>query len=462
MVATVDPAATTAQAKEVTEYIRFIVPFAVLVLWIGLGYLWNRRYRPIRLKAGKPIQTFNSILGQIISISFKEDSRPLFAPKKETKKKKGQENDQKKPANNKLIKLATWRNFNRLALIVSLILIALNLIAGVYIFIALIMIVTVRSNQVRDQRFKALMRMYEVAAVELKYPRNENTNPWSWVAVKWENLFTPGDINVQFPAAYKSEEIKNRENFERHFNGTVTDDNTWTYKWVSSESVVKCSPVKHIPNMAPYPGSADREWNEIPIGVGVDGEIVWDIKKVPHALITGTSGAGKSTLQRNLIFHCIQHPDKIRFLGIDVKRVELKPYAKYNNVVVGIAVDTEEGVEICRFARDEMMDRYEKMEELGVNNFLLLPNPPHALMVMVDESYQFLAPRGIKTDEGKAEDELKAEASVIISDIARLGRAAGVHLVLATQRPDRNVMSDNLQANFTCRIVTGRTTCPNF
>jgi DNA segregation ATPase FtsK/SpoIIIE-like protein len=103
-----------------------------------------------------------------------------------------------------------------------------------------------------------------------------------------------------------------------------------------------------------------------------------------------------------------------------------------------------------------MMNRYEQMEQLGVNHFKDLPEMPYALMVMIDESYMFLAPSGIKTDEAKEEDALKGEASKAIGDIARLGRAAGVHLVLATQRPDATVIYGELKQNLAARIAAGR------
>lgn len=432
--------ATTESAPSLGASTLIVVPIVLLVLWIGLGYMWNQRYRPKKQKAGVAIASFNNILGRVLKFILKEDNFPS-----------------KKIKNPKVAKFVTWRNtYLALAAIALILSIAGNSASAMFTIILLV-VIAARTRKVFAARHIVLMRMFEVAAFELKFPRDANLNPWGWVKVaKWENLVVPGETQVSFPAAYKSEDVKNRENFERHFNGTVTDDNTWLYKWKSSESNVLCSPVTHIPTMAKYPGSANRKPNEIPIGVGADGEIVWDINVVPHALITGTTGGGKSTIQRNLIFHCVQHPNDWRFLGIDVKRVELKPYLKYDPVVVGIATTLEDGVEICRYARDEMMDRYEKMENLGVNHYHDLPDKPFALMLMIDETYMFLAPSGIKTDEGKAEDDLKGEASKILGDIARLGRASGVHLVLATQRPDAKVIYGELKQNLAARIAAGR------
>lgn len=268
----------TAATDSLSGYMWAIYPIMFIAAWAGLGYLWNYKFRPRQTKAGRATQSFNAILGKTIKLSFFEDRYPLTKIKNPTAQK-----------------YATWRNLNRVMLAVSIIMSALGSPNAIWAWVFLIVIIAMRSNKVFSARHRILMRMFEVAAVELKYPRNANLSPWGWVSVqKWDNLTTPGTTHVQFPASYKSEDQKNRDNFERHFNGTVTDDNTWVYEWKTSQSTVICSPVEHIPTMAHYPGSADREWNEIPIGLGANGEVVWDIKTVPHALITGTTGGGKN------------------------------------------------------------------------------------------------------------------------------------------------------------------------
>jgi hypothetical protein len=270
-------ATTTDSASGLGASSLLIVPIAILALWIGLGYMWNQRYRPKKQKAGVAVASFNNILGRILKFVFKEDNFPS-----------------KKIKNPKLAKFLTWRNIYLILAALAIILGMAGNSSSVMVSIILLVVIAARTRKVFVARHSVLMRMFEVAAFELKYPRDANLNPWSWVRVsKWENLTIPGETQVAFPAAYKSEDFKNRENFERHFNGTVTDDNTWLYKWKSSESNVLCSPVTHIPELVKYPGSANRKPNEIPIGVGADGEIVWNINEVPHALVTGTTGGGK-------------------------------------------------------------------------------------------------------------------------------------------------------------------------
>lgn len=196
---------------------------------------------------------------------------------------------------------------------------------------------------------------------------------------------------------------------------------------------------------------------EVPLGVGEGGkQVVWDPRKSPHMLLTGTAGSGKSVIQRNIIFHCIQHPRHWRFVGIDVDRVDLKPYKKYAPVMMDIAVTLREGASVIRYAKSEMKERYRKMDEAGVNHFQDLPESLPALMVLVDDMYRFLGPSSAKDKESEVENELKHETSRQIGDIARLGRIVGVHLVLATQRPDPTVIYGELKENLDCRVAAGR------
>lgn len=164
-----------------------------------------------------------------------------------------------------------------------------------------------------------------------------------------------------------------------------------------------------------------------------------------------------SVLQRDIIFGCIMRPQYWRFIGIDLKQVELSPFAKYKNVVLGIATTLEDAILALRFAQQTMMRRYAQMKGLGVNSFLSLPHRSPALMVMVDELGELLSKTKVSTDEGKHQDEIKGEATMIVSSIARLGRAAGVHLTLATQRPDADILPAEAKANLSVRVNAGFT-----
>lgn len=164
-----------------------------------------------------------------------------------------------------------------------------------------------------------------------------------------------------------------------------------------------------------------------------------------------------SVAQRNIIIGCIIRPDRWRIMCIDLKRVELSMYRAYKNVVMGVAVTVEQAAQVMRFAQETMMKRYENMEKLGISDFLNLPDPGPALMVMIDEMAELLTPSGNKSDQGKEEDELKAEIAMLVSSILRLGRAAGVHLVAATQRPDATFLTGQSKAQMAGRVNCGRT-----
>lgn len=103
-----------------------------------------------------------------------------------------------------------------------------------------------------------------------------------------------------------------------------------------------------------------------------------------------------SVVQQNIIIGCILRPESWRFLGIDLKRVELSGFQKYSEVVQGIATVLEDALTILRFAQQTMMKRYEDMESIGVNDFLNLPEKSQALMIMVDELTELLDPSGVK------------------------------------------------------------------
>lgn len=327
-------------------------------------------------------------------------------------------------------------------------------------------------QEIEDARNKQIVRIYELVNPVMKF----DVPPEYCVLVSaWENETTPQQIIISYPPAFRGDTASARESFQSVFNSSVTDEHSWIYKWLPTKNAVVIKPVESLPKMVEYRGSGMYEWHTFPIGVGLgpSGQeiITYNVTRsknadsggsfYPHVLIAGSTGSGKSVIQRNILFHCIQHNDMWRFLGIDLKKVELSKYAKYSETVLGIATDLEEGTEVMRYAHDIMMKRYDKMTKEGVDNFLDMVDeetgrPPYALMIMIDEAFIFLAPSGNKTAQGKYEDELHNDAAYLLGNIARLGRAAGIHLVLATQRPDATVIKGELKNNLDVRIAAGR------
>lgn len=121
-----------------------------------------------------------------------------------------------------------------------------------------------------------------------------------------------------------------------------------------------------------------------------------------------------SVSQQNIIISCLLRPEHWVILGIDLKRVELTRFRKFG---VKVATDLETAVEFLRFAQAVMMKRYERMEELGVNDFEDLPEKLQALMVMIDEAGELLSPTGAKALSENTLIPLANGSSKLLKDI---------------------------------------------
>jgi hypothetical protein len=427
---------------------------ALIVLPIAGSYLWNRYWRPRRIAGGHATDKFNGVMKRALRFMTREDRTSLFekAPK---------ENGQPSKPLSPFMQKITWRKFYLVLFLLTLgLALAKSALALAALgFMALVMYA--RVSHVFKERHKVLVRMFEVASKKLGYPRGEIANPWAWVTInKWETLTEPKDTVVVYPTGFEVHSQMSRESFEQHFTTVITEKNSWIYDWQPKKNQVVIKPVPPLPEMAPYPGSETFAWNEIPIGEGPEGPVAYDVAKSPHVLLAGPTGSGKSVLQRSVIFHCIQHNDMWNFVGVDLKRVELSQYRDYKRTVKAIAVDLESAADLIREVERNMMERFTLMEEHGVDHFTKLRDErgkhPKAIMLMVDEAYALLSPEGSKSEEGKARDQLHAECVTMLGSIARLGRAAGVHMLIATQRPDAAVIPGELRNNLETRIAAGR------
>lgn len=164
-----------------------------------------------------------------------------------------------------------------------------------------------------------------------------------------------------------------------------------------------------------------------------------------------------SVVQRNIVFGCIMRPDFWTFAGIDLKRVELSWLRNYSHVVLGVGTELDVAVEILRLASQIMMKRYDDMEKMQVNDFKDIPGNNKYFLVMIDEAGELLGQAKGQGEEIKIQNALKGEAQQLIGSIARLGRAAGVHLLVATQRPDAELIPGETRNNLHYRINCGPT-----
>ena len=184
------------------------------------------------------------------------------------------------------------------------------------------------------------------------------------------------------------------------------------------------------------------------LGQGSGGNpIVSDLRRLPHLLIAGATGSGKSVCMNTLILSIASKmsPEQVRMLLIDPKRVELTPYNGLPHLMAPVVVDPEESVRALKGIIGEMNRRYRRMEELGVRNIEGYHRHPQALEAMpylviaVDELADLMM-----TSSHEVEQTL--------TRLAQLGRATGIHLIVATQRPSVNVVTGLIKANIPSRI----------
>lgn len=255
----------------------------------------------------------------------------------------------------------------------------------------------------------------------------------------------------------KDKDIITKNGFNVALNSGRDAEDALRTVMVEKGLIPKENEIKYIPVKAFYGDSPNHHIrNVFPLGIYGNGEeATWDCLSSPNMFIVGKTGGGKSVLQRNLIFHCLQNSEQWMFLGIDLKQVELTPYKKYGPAVMDIATDITQSVHLLRYAKEEMMLRYKELEEKGLNNILDLETPYKSIMIMVDELFALLAPLKNQTEAALKENELKAEISDLLLDLLRLGRAAGIQLVVATQLLDTDVISGMLLHHFSTRVAAG-------
>ena len=198
----------------------------------------------------------------------------------------------------------------------------------------------------------------------------------------------------------------------------------------------------------------DREFDKmrkkaklpVAIGKGGSGETVnIDLAKMPHLLVAGSTGSGKSVFV-NTIISCLlieKDPSELRLLLIDPKRVELTPYNGIPHLLTPVVVETDQVVSLLRGLIREMMDRYRRMEEIGVRNIdsynKKSPDRMPYLVVAVDELADLMMTASVDVEQA-------------LCRLAQLGRATGIHLVVATQRPSVDVLTGLIKANFPSRV----------
>lgn len=193
------------------------------------------------------------------------------------------------------------------------------------------------------------------------------------------------------------------------------------------------------------------------VGKDISGKtIVTDIAKMPHLLIAGATGSGKSVLINTLIMSIIYKadPNDVKMIMVDPKMVELTAYEDIPHLMIPVVKDPKKASAALGWAVAEMTGRYQKFADAGVRDIKSYNAKIEKLTKKDDSEYQKMPQIVIIVDEfadlmmvapGEVEDS--------VCRLAQLARAAGIHLVLATQRPSVNVITGLIKANIPSRIA---------
>ncbi len=197
------------------------------------------------------------------------------------------------------------------------------------------------------------------------------------------------------------------------------------------------------------------------LGKAVNGEDIWsDLAKMPHCIIAGATGSGKSVCINTIVMSILMtaRPDEIKLVMVDPKKVELSAYSRLPHMLAPVITEPKEAHAALNWLVKEMERRYEIFRHLGIRNIssfnsrppapVETPPPPEALEVPDRLPY-------IVVIVDELADLMMVSSSDIetpIARIAQMARAVGIHLILATQRPSREVITGLIKANFPTRI----------
>ncbi|MFW5676024.1 MAG: DNA translocase FtsK 4TM domain-containing protein [Acetivibrio ethanolgignens] len=199
--------------------------------------------------------------------------------------------------------------------------------------------------------------------------------------------------------------------------------------------------------------------SDIAFAVGKDiggNTIVTDIAKMPHLLIAGATGSGKSVCINTLIMSILYKasPEDVKLIMVDPKVVELSVYNGIPHLLIPVVTDPKKASGALNWAVMEMTERYKKFADLGVRDMKGYNERVATVEEDNDPRYQKLPQIVIIVDE-LADLMMVAPGEVedAICRLAQLARAAGIHLVIATQRPSVNVITGLIKANIPSRIA---------
>ena len=196
-----------------------------------------------------------------------------------------------------------------------------------------------------------------------------------------------------------------------------------------------------------------RSKSSFAVGKDIGGScIVGNIAKLPHMLIAGTTGSGKSVCMNSIIISLLYKasPDDVKLIMVDPKMVELGIYNGIPHLLIPVVTDPKKAAGSLQWAVSEMMRRYKAMSDAGVRDLesynSIVENQEDAgtklpqVVVIIDELADLMLVAAKEVEES-------------ICRIAQMGRAAGIHLIIATQRPSADVITGLMKANIPSRIA---------
>ncbi len=198
---------------------------------------------------------------------------------------------------------------------------------------------------------------------------------------------------------------------------------------------------------------AAKSKSSFAVGKDIGGNcIIGNISRLPHMLIAGTTGSGKSVCMNSIIISLLYKagPDDVKLIMVDPKMVELGIYNGIPHLLIPVVTDPKKAAGSLQWAVTEMMRRYKTMSDVGVrdlesyngmiDNRQIDAKKIPQVVVIIDELADLMLVAAKEVEES-------------ICRIAQMGRAAGIHLVIATQRPSANVITGLMKANIPSRIA---------
>jgi DNA segregation ATPase FtsK/SpoIIIE, S-DNA-T family len=196
------------------------------------------------------------------------------------------------------------------------------------------------------------------------------------------------------------------------------------------------------------------------LGKMVNGDDVWaDLTKMPHLIIAGATGSGKSVCINTIVMSIVMNarPDEIKLVMVDPKKVELTAYSHLPHMLAPVITESAGACAALGWLVKEMERRYEILRQLGIRNILAFNGrkPNQELETSLDLDIPEKMPYIVVIIDELADLMMVSSSDIEtpIARIAQMARAVGIHMILATQRPSREVITGLIKANFPCRIA---------